>query len=57
MIKNCKTCALGQIKECPIMAERPKLYCFAWVSDYEEWLKRLESCRRYQRSHEGKDVE
>lgn len=57
MIKNCKTCALREIKECPIMAVRPQRFCFAWVKDYEEWLLRLESCKRYQRTHEGKDVE
>lgn len=45
MRKTCKTCALGKIKYCPIMLNRPKYFCFAWCKTKAEWEQRLSECK------------
>jgi hypothetical protein len=57
MIKNCSTCALGTLKNCPAMGVRPKQFCFAWCRTADEWQERLSACMKYERNHKESEEE
>lgn len=47
-MKNCMTCFLGQLEECPAIIKKfNEKKCFAWCKDEKEWEKRVTAALDY----------
>jgi len=48
-MKNCTTCFLGKMEECPAIIKKfGDKKCFAWCLNEKEWEKRMRATLDYQ---------